>query len=360
MIQVMNETKIYFDTNNLISIGVVFGIFFLLFQIRDLLLVLLVAVVIAAFAESFVNVGKRLKFPRVLSVVLFYVIMLAVFGGVVLFMVPVLIQELGSLQGLYPEIGDFIESARLLQGVAGQDISLGQLFASSNGSSVAQDLFRNISGLVGGLVNLIIILVVSFYLAVQEGGIERLIRILVPLKHEDYAIDLWGRTKIKISSWFNGQLLLSLILAVLTYIGLTIVGTPYALLLALVSGVFGMIPYGIVLALIPAVLISFINGGWQLGIIVLIMYWIIQQLTDYVLQPLILKRLTGLPTLVVILSVIIAASLAGIMGVLIAVPVAVFVLEIVHDREYSKRHILDELEHIETNNLIKDLETDNE
>ena len=277
----------------------------------------------------------------------------------VVFLIPVLIRELGSLQGLYPEITTYIENAKLLQGIAQQDISVSRLF-ESEGGNVAQNLFRNISGLVGGLVNFVILFVVSFYLSVQEGGIERFIRILVPLKHEDYAIDLWRRTRTKIGSWFNGQLLLALILTILTYLGLTIVGAPYALLLAMLAGVFGMIPYGIVLALLPAVAISFVNGGWQLALIVFAMYWVIQQITDYVLQPMILKKLTGLPTLVVILSVIIAANLAGIMGVLIAVPVAVFILEMVHDREYSKQRILDELEHIENKNSTKDLEKNEE
>ena len=357
MIKLMKDIKIHFDTANLISVGFVVAIVVLLFQIRDLLLILLTAVVIATFAESFVKFGKRIRFPRVVSVVLFYLVALTLFGGVLLFLVPVLIQELGSLQNIYPEIGTYIENARILQDLTQQGSSLNDFFATENGASIAQELFKNISTLVGGLVNMIILLVVSFYLSVQERGIERFIRILVPLRHEDYAIDLWHRTRTKIGAWFNGQLVLALILTALTYLGLQIVGAPYALLLAILAGIFGMIPYGIVLALIPAVAIAFINGGWQLGLIVFVLYWLIQQVTDYILQPLILRRLTGLPTLVVILSVIIAASLAGILGVMIAVPVAVFLLEVVNDRENSKRHILDEFEEIENKSIMS---SDNE
>lgn len=343
----MKHIKVHFDTPNLVSVVVLIAIVAILFQIRGLLLVLLTALVLATFAESFVKLGNKVRFPRVISVILFYIFMLTLFGGIVLFMVPVLIQELGSLQNIYPEIGAYIENAQLLQGLAQQDVSLTEFFASQEGSSFAQELFRNISRVLGGLVNMIILLVVSFYLSVQEKGIERFIRILVPIRHENYAIDLWRRTKEKIGSWFNGQLLLALILAILTYLGLQIFSVPYALLLALLAGIFGMIPYGIVLALVPAVAIAFVAGGWQLALIVFILYVVIQQITDYVLQPLILKRLTGLPTLVVILSVIIGGSLAGVLGVIIAVPAAVFLLEIVHDRESSKRHILNEIEEIE-------------
>jgi len=343
----MKNIKIQFDISNLISVVTLIVVVALLFEIRGLLLVLLTAVVVATFAESFVKLGNKVRFPRIISVILFYIIIITLFGGVLFFMVPVLIQEVGSLQSVYPEIGNYIENAQILQGLAQQDVSLSEFFATQEGGSLAQELFRNISSVLGGLLNMIILLVVSFYLSVQERGIERFIRILVPIKHEDYAIDLWARTKKKIGSWFNGQLLLALILTVLTYLGLQIFSVPYSLLLALLAGIFGMIPYGIVLALMPAVVIAFVDGGWQLGLIVFILYWIIQQVTDYVLQPLILKRLTGLPTLVVILSVIIAGSIAGILGVMIAVPTAVFLLEIVHDRENSKRHILRQLEESE-------------
>lgn len=346
----MKTVKINFDIPNLISVVTLVAVVALMYEIRGLLLVLLTAVVLATFAESFVKLGHKIRLPRVVSVVLFYIVMITLFGGVVLFMVPVLIQEIGSLQNVYPEIGAYIENAQLLQGLAQQDVSLTEFFASQEGGSLAQELFRNISSVLGGLLNMVILLVVSFYLSVQEGGIERFIRILIPLKHEDYAIDLWRRTKVKIGSWFNGQLLLALILTILTYLSLQIFSVPYALLLALLAGIFGMIPYGIVLALVPAAAIAFTNGGWQLALIVLILYWVIQQITDYVLQPMILKRLTGLPTLVVILSIIVAGSIAGVLGVMIAVPTAVFLLEIVHDRENSKRHLLHEMEENENRN----------
>ncbi len=354
----MNTTKIQFDINNLLSVGVAVAVLILLFEIRGLLVILLASLVIATFAESFITLGNKLRFPRVLSVILFYLIIFILFGGVILFMVPVLITELGSLQELYPEIGSYVENLKLLQGVAQQNVPISELFASRDSSSLTQQVFNNISGLVGGLLNFIILFVVSFYLSVQEGGIERFIRIIIPIQHEEYAIDVWRRTKRKIGAWFNGQLLLALVVGFLTYLGLLILGTPYALLLGLLAMIFGMIPYGIILATLPAVAIAFIHGGWKTALIVMVMYWIIQQITDYVLQPLILKRLTGLPTLVVILSVIIAANLAGIIGVIIAIPVAVFILEMVNDREQSKKAILDEMERMEQSKRSSLLEQD--
>jgi predicted PurR-regulated permease PerM len=357
-ILIMSKLKISFDINNLLLVAIFLSVLAMVYQIRGLLLILLAAVVVASFAEGIVEVGKKIHFPRVVSVVLFYLVMISLFGGALVFIVPVLVDELGSLSKYYPDIAHLVENGKLIQQITNQEIPVTDLITNQN-STIAQKIFSNISIVFGGLVNVIILLVVSFYLSVQEGGMERFIRILVPLRHEEYAIDLWRRTRIKISAWFKGQLLLAIILAIFTYLSLAIVGMPYALLLALLAGLFGMIPYGILLALIPAVGIAMIHGGWEFGLIVLFIYWIIQQITDFVIQPLILRKLTGLPSLIVILSVIIAANLAGIIGIIIAVPIAVFILEMVNDLENSKKQILAELEAVENQNSyipILDLE----
>ncbi len=357
-ILIMSKLKISFDINNLLLVAIFLSVLAMVYQIRGLLLILLAAVVVASFAEGIVEMGKKIHFPRVVSVVLFYLAMISLFGGALVFIVPVLVDELGSLSKYYPDIARLVENGKLIQQITNQEIPVTDLITNQN-STIAQKIFSNISIVFGGLVNVIILLVVSFYLSVQEGGMERFIRILVPLRHEEYAVDLWRRTRVKISAWFKGQLLLAIILAIFTYLSLAIVGMPYALLLALLAGLFGMIPYGILLALIPAVGIAMIHGGWEFGLIVLFIYWIIQQITDFVIQPLILRKLTGLPSLIVILSVIIAANLAGIIGIIIAVPIAVFILEMVNDLENSKKQILAELEAVENQNSyipILDLE----
>ena len=352
----MKHLKISFDLNNIFSLAILLSVFAMIYHIRDLLLIFLTALVIASFAEGVVEQGKKYKLPRIVSVTFFYVSAVFLFGGALLFIVPVLISELGSLSNYYPDIAYLVENGEIIKQITSQELPLSDILQSQGDNNVLQKIFSNISVFFGGLVNLVIIFVVSFYLSVQEGGIERFIRIIVPIRHEEYAVDIWHRTRKKISAWFKGQLLLAIILALFTYLSLIIIGMPYALLLALLAGLFGMIPYGILLALVPAVGIAFIQGGWKFGFIVLFIYWIIQQITDFIIQPLILKKLTGLPSLIVIMSVIIAASLAGILGVIIAVPVAVFVLELVNDRENNKHQIIKELELAENQDLPKDVQ----
>ena len=131
-------------------------------------------------------------------------------------------------------------------------------------------------------------------------------------------------------------MLLGLIVGLLAFIGLAILGVQYALLLAIVVAVFELVPFGMILAAVPAIAISFVDGGVSLGIMVTVLFVVLQQFENYILVPLIIKRSTGLPPLVVILSLLVGAKLAGFWGVILAVPVAVFLLEFLTDLEIKK------------------------
>jgi predicted PurR-regulated permease PerM len=162
------------------------------------------------------------------------------------------------------------------------------------------------------------------------------LRIITPAKNEKYIIDLWNRTQRKIALWLKGQLILGLIVGVLIFIVLSIFGLPYALLLALATAVFELIPFGVTLAMVPATGIAYVEGGITLAALVLASYVVIQQIENYVLQPLVVKKIVGISPLVVILSVLIGFELAGFWGLILAVPVAVALLEYVDDLEKKR------------------------
>ncbi|HSE57002.1 MAG TPA: AI-2E family transporter, partial [Candidatus Paceibacterota bacterium] len=179
--------------------------------------------------------------------------------------------------------------------------------------------------------------VMSFYLSVQERGIETFLRILTPVKYEKEVLSLWARTQLKIGLWFQGQLLLGLIVGAITFIVLALLGVQYSFLIAVITGLFELIPFGVILAAIPAILFGVIDSGLLFGLKIAIYYIIIQQIENYVLQPLIVKRVVGIPPLVVLVSFLVGISLAGFWGAILAMPVAVFVLEYISDIEKSKQ-----------------------
>lgn len=333
----MKDVRIHFDKNNLFEVALIAGLIYALWTISDFLLVLGVALIISAFIEDFVQLTKK-KIPRVVSVIIFYIIGISVFSVVLLFLIPVFQNEIGLLAETYPEIQSVI-------GTSTDWLSLGSSETSIVGSELSdwtgdqesyENLFNQILGIFGGIVNFLIIAVVSFYLSVQEKGIDSMLRIFTPIKYEEMVVSLWHRVQHKIGSWFRGQLLMALILSICTYLGLLALGIPYSFLLALLAGLFGLVPYGIFIALVPAVVIGLLRGGWILAAGVVVFYIILQQVLDLIIQPLIVKKFTGIPSLVVILSVFIGAKLFGLYGLLLAVPLALFAMELIAESEKNK------------------------
>jgi predicted PurR-regulated permease PerM len=125
------------------------------------------------------------------------------------------------------------------------------------------------------------------------------------------------------------------------YIGLLIIGVPNALVLALVAGFFELIPFGLILAIVPAVSFAYLHGGISLALIVCGFYLIVQQFENYFIQPLVVRRVIGISPLVVILSLLIGAKLAGFWGLVLAMPIAVALMEYLSDVEKKKIELLE-------------------
>jgi predicted PurR-regulated permease PerM len=322
---------------------------YFIYETASFIISILVAVVLASFVSSIAGVFIRYKVPRVVSVVFVYIFVFLLFGGFVYFLLPIFFSELSGLIDMLPE-GTFRDAVSYF-GSGGFDEILNTINSSSNTAELLEGVrgtFKDISGgfvntlsdAVGGIVNFILIIVISFYLSVSPGSIEQFLRAMTPAKHETRVISLWGRVEKKIEMWFRGQLLSALILAILTYVGMLILEVPYAFILSAMAGIFAMIPFGILIATIPALLIALSHGGVSLMLLVLVLYVILQQIEEYVLRPLILNRATGVPSLVILLSLVFGAKLIGFMGLILALPIAMVVIELLEDNEKKKLHIL--------------------
>ena len=181
-------------------------------------------------------------------------------------------------------------------------------------------MFNLITALFGNLVSFIIVLVLTFYLLVQEGAIKRTVLLFTPPSSRGYLSDLIDRMQLRLGHWLRGVLLLGLIVGGLTLVGLRILNVRYFLVLALVAGILELIPYvGPALAAIPAVFFGATESLWK-GVAVLILYWLIQQLENHLIVPKVMAKAVGLNPLVVIVVILVGAKLAGFVGVLVAVP----------------------------------------
>ncbi len=314
----------------------------LLFVIKDIILIVLVSVVIASAIEPAVRWLAKFRIPRTPAVLIVYVLAFAVLVGLIpLFFIP----AFGDLVDASVTLPQKIGSLSFLNSPDGIFSSLSRLSYFNNFSTNIQGAFAGLSQgflemvsfVFGGFFSFIMIVVISFYLAVQNDGVADFLRFVTPARSESYIIDLWRRAQKKIGLWMQGQLLLGLLVGVMVYLGLTILKIEYALVLAIMAAIFELIPvFGPILSAVPAVIIGF-GHSTPTGLLVLGFYIVMQQFENHLLYPLVVKKIVGVPSIVVILALIIGAKLAGFLGIILAVPLAVVLIELLSDFEQKKK-----------------------
>ncbi len=341
---------------------------FLLYQMLDLVLVVLTAIVIASAVEPLIKWFGQYKIKRLVAVLITYICVVLVFSGLLYFFIPPVLEQASNLLGNAPKYLDsvtlwnplndskLVETSKMASGLSdslsGSKQILGGLSSGSINYSVIGDLvakFQKItsspsdgliniaSGIFGGAFSFVLIIVLSFYLAVQENGVEKFLKIITPLKKEAYITNLWKRSQGKIGLWMQGQLVLGILVGVLVYLGLMILGVENALVLAVLAGVLEIIPYfGPILSAIPATLFGYVDGGLTTGLLVLGLFVIIQQFENHLIYPLVVKKVVGVSPIIVILALIVGAKLFGFLGILLSVPVTSALMEFIDDIQKDK------------------------
>jgi len=339
------DVRIHLDTGTTIKTLLILAGVALLWYLRDIVLILLAAVVIASAMEPGIRPMVRWGLPRILSVIFMYVVVIAAFGAIVIFFIPPILQDTA---GFFAHLPSTLQS---FDAAAGHSrlvplSSLAALLSSANLQTwslqlvggTPGDVLGLLSAIFGGLISFGFVVVFSFYFCVQDTGVDDFLRIVTPLPYQGYVGGLWKRSQDKIGRWIQGQLLLGLIVGVLLFLGLTILQVPYALLLAVTAAAFELIPvFGQILAMIPAAALAFGAGGTTMTLLVIALYVLVQQFEAHLIYPLVVRKIVGIPPLLVILSLIVGGKLAGFVGVLLAVPIAAALRELVNDLETRRR-----------------------
>ncbi len=307
-----------------------------LWQLSTLVLLLLSAVVIASAAEPGVEFFMKYKFPRALAVVSVYASVLACLIALVWFFVPPMLEEAIALLAVIPQYVSqvsnlsslpFLQGASLGPSLTDTVLSLQNAFANTGAG-----VLKFLSSIFGGVFYFILTIVVSIYFSLQETGVDDFLRLVTPSHNREYVLGLWKRSQKKIGLWMQGQLLLSLIITILLFLGLSLLSIPYALLLAIFAGIMELIPvFGSVAAAVPGIAVALTTGDLTLVAIVAGLYLIVNQFQAHLIYPLVVKKIVGVPPILVIIALIAGGQLAGMLGVLLSVPIAACVQEFVND-----------------------------
>jgi predicted PurR-regulated permease PerM len=255
---------------------------------------------------------------------------------------PPIISEINSISNNFPSYIESLSSKFSLL----KDYSLKYGLLDNTKSSfdivtgylhnTASGVFVTLFNIFGGIFSFVLILVLTFYMVVEESAIKKLVWSIAPEKNQPYVMHLVNRIQLKLGHWLRGQLIVSFSLVVMSYIGLEILGVNYALVLALSVGLFSFIPYmGAILGAMPAVFIAFTQSP-LLAILAIILFYIVHFIEGNFLQPKIMQKAVGLNPIVSILAILAGFKLAGFIGAIVSIPVSTALSIFVKDFFSSK------------------------
>lgn len=304
----------------------------LVWQIRDVLaLFFVIAVLVAAIAPVVDRWSE--KIPRLFAVLLIYLIIAVILSAAGLLIVPPLVHEVGQLSLRFPDyfgrVGSFFGGLGDVLGFSTQGLET----FSQGLVNITSTLYSTTVGVIGTIIGFFTIAVVTFYLLLEKRGLRNLIASYLPTKQRARFTSLLHEIGIKMGGWLRGQLLLALIVGVIDFIGMLIIGVPFALTLGVWAAFTEIIPYlGPVLGAIPAVIIAFVDTPIK-GLLTLILFIVVQQIEANILAPKVMGKAVGLSPVVIIFAILIGAKLGGIAGVILAVPAAAAISVLVKEYE---------------------------
>jgi len=321
------DATINISTAAILKVLVIFLILAFLYLIKEVLLIIFVALVLASAFDPWVDWLQKRKIPRSLSILIIYVILVAVITSAFVMIVPPVSKEVSQLAENFPlyyeKIVNGIEHFQISDNLGAQEqLQKGLSSLSENLPNTLSNVFNTLFDIFGGIFSVLLVLVITFYLTVNEEGMKNFIQSITPANAQPYLMRLYARIQVKMGQWLRGQLILSLVIFTLIFIGLSILGVPYALILAFIAGLFEIVPMiGPWLSAIPAVFFGFLQSP-LMGMSVIILYIVVQELENHLIVPKVMSRAVGLNPLVVIIAVLVGAKIGGIVGILLAVPVA--------------------------------------
>ncbi len=308
------ERRIDISMNVIFRIlAIVAGVWFL-YVIRDVIALFLVSIIITAALHPIIGwVQKIFRFPRNIAVTTVFILFLVGIGSLVSFIIPTLSTQFEEfIRAVYAFVQD---NAFLSANLNAPDFTT--TFSGSLGN-----VLSTTAGVFTGLVSAVAVLSMSFYMSLQDEGLKKSLLMITPAQHEKYIASLINRIQESFGRWMAGQMVTMIFVGILYYSALTLLGVPYAPILALLGGLLEIIPYfGPVMAAVPAIALGF-SLSPVTSILIIVAYITINLIENQLLIPKIMNKAIGLNPVLVILALLMGAKVAGVIGLFLAVPVA--------------------------------------
>ncbi len=287
----------------------------LVIEIKNILLLLYVAYILMSAIRPFVEKLTKYKIPKFVSIIVVYILIGVCIGVTVSTMIPVLVSQTNRFVTQLPGYIEYISPY--------YEIDVRSFSAQI--APIGENIIRFTVGIFSNIVTIMTVLIFTFYLLLEYERIIWYVKRLFGRVIGERIASVMTSVEILLGAWLRGQLLLMFFVGLLTYIFLSFLSVEYALPLAIIAGLFEIVPYiGPILSAIPALLVT-LPVSPLLALATASVYFIVQQLENTVIVPLVMNKAVGLSPLIIIVSLMIGSQLAGIMGAVLAIPIVVMV-----------------------------------
>ena len=295
---------------------------FLLSHLISILLVILVAIVFAEGIRPLVKLLGERRVPEPLAIVLIYLVILVAIIGLGALLIQPLVSEAQTLANNFPTYQKhFLDFFNSLEQQFHFSANINSFVSGALGT--AQQVLITIGATTFSVViNFVLVLVVGFMWLVSTDRLKAFVVDLIPLRHQELARDVIREIGFRMGGFVRATIINGLAVGVATGLASWILGLPSPILLGVFSGLIALVPVvGAVAGVIPPTLLAFTISPVY-PIVVLAVMLVIQLIDANTVVPLVMNRVVALPALVVVLALLIGGALAGVIGALLAVPVA--------------------------------------
>ncbi|MBA3470487.1 MAG: AI-2E family transporter [Herpetosiphonaceae bacterium] len=328
------ETTVRVSARTVILTLVVLAGVWLTLLLYRVFVLLFVAILLAVAISSAVDRLERWRIPRLVSILVMYVLIIVLLVGMGFVLVPLVVQQVGLLSQQLPNLvrqpllrGSQLVSERFPE--LAPNLRIGEL-----AQQVAQyiaTLVSDVGGaaisfgraMVGFIINLIVVLVLAFFLISRRGVASSFITRVVPLRHQDRLITVTNVIGRRLGRWVRAQFVIATFYAVCFGFGLQVLGVPYAIALGVIGGILELVPYvGGFMATILTMIVAFTKEP-SLALWVLALHLVVGNIEVHVIAPKVMGHAVETHPVIAIMALFSGIELLGIIGGLIAIPLAV-------------------------------------
>ncbi len=316
---------------SILKIALAAGFFYILYILRDMSIWIIFSLIISILFNPAINFLRKFM-PRVLAAILVYVTIFGIVGISIYLVAPIFIKEINQFSQSFPTYFERISPAFRGLGISAFE-SLDEFITTIEGqlSNISSSVVGAIGAIFGGVFSTITILTIALFISLEEQGLERVIRVLTPKKYEAVVLSILERSERKVAGWFGARILCSAFIGLMTFLICYVLDIEYSVSFGLFAGVFNFIP--IVGPVIAGGMIAVIAvaDSWLKAVFFVVAFTLIQQIEGNILTPVLTKRFIGISPVLVLIALLVGGKLWGLMGALLAIPIAGICFEFLRD-----------------------------